>query len=120
MRSTGVIHRTQKVIQGDDNGHVVRPGEVSLAPPWCLVLSAAFLRGNGVCVYYCRTYYKAVRGGGRRRVEDMCYVIVLVLHRGAVTVSSAGPRGLFKDDNAMIYGVIHNVKIMVFRGLPRA
>jgi len=23
-----------------------------------------------VCVYYCRTYYKAVRGGGRRRVED--------------------------------------------------
>ncbi len=28
-----------------------------------------------VCVYYCRTYYKAVRGGGRRRVEDMCYDI---------------------------------------------
>ena len=27
-----------------------------------------------VCVfYYCRTYYKAVRGGGRRRVDDMCY-----------------------------------------------
>ena len=26
-----------------------------------------------VCVYYCRTYYKAVRGGERRRVEDMCY-----------------------------------------------
>ena len=25
------------------------------------------------CVYYCRTYYKAVRGGGRRRVDDMCY-----------------------------------------------
>jgi hypothetical protein len=26
-----------------------------------------------VCVfYYCRTYYKAVRVGGRR-VEDMCY-----------------------------------------------
>ena len=25
-----------------------------------------------VCVYYCRNYYKAVRGGGRRRVEDMC------------------------------------------------
>jgi len=25
-----------------------------------------------VCVYYCRTYYKAVRGGGRRRVDDMC------------------------------------------------
>ena len=28
---------------------------------------------GGVCVYYCRTYYKAVRGGGRRRVDDMCY-----------------------------------------------
>ena len=27
----------------------------------------------GVCVYFCRTYYKAVRGGGRRRVDDMCY-----------------------------------------------
>ncbi len=26
-----------------------------------------------VCVYYYRTYYKAVCGGGRRRVEDMCY-----------------------------------------------
>jgi hypothetical protein len=29
--------------------------------------------GCNVCVYYCRTYYKAVRGGGRRRVDDMCY-----------------------------------------------
>ena len=28
---------------------------------------------RSVCVYYCRTYYKAVRGGGRRRVDDMCY-----------------------------------------------
>jgi hypothetical protein len=28
---------------------------------------------SSVCVYYCRTYYKAVRGGGRRRVDDMCY-----------------------------------------------
>jgi hypothetical protein len=29
----------------------------------------------GVCVYYCSTYYKAVRGGGGGgwRVEDMCY-----------------------------------------------
>ena len=30
-----------------------------------------------VCVYYCRGrtsgYYKADRGGGRRRVDDMCY-----------------------------------------------
>ena len=34
LRSNGVIHRTQKVIQGDDNGHVGRPGEVSLTPPY--------------------------------------------------------------------------------------
>jgi hypothetical protein len=29
----------------------------------------------GVCVYYCSTYYKAVRGGGVGgwRGEDMCY-----------------------------------------------
>jgi hypothetical protein len=26
-----------------------------------------------VCVYYCSTYYKAVRGGGGGTVEDMCY-----------------------------------------------
>ena len=26
-----------------------------------------------VCVYYCRTCYKDVHGGRRRRVEDMCY-----------------------------------------------
>ncbi len=31
------------------------------------------MQGSRVCVYYCRTYYKAVRGGGRRRVDDMCY-----------------------------------------------
>ena len=29
--------------------------------------------GVCVCVYYCRTCYKAVRWGGRRRVEDMFY-----------------------------------------------
>jgi hypothetical protein len=33
------------------------------------------VRHIGVCVYYCRTYYKAVRVGGGRRVEDMCYEI---------------------------------------------
>jgi hypothetical protein len=26
-----------------------------------------------VCVYDCRTYYKAVCGGGRGTVKDMCY-----------------------------------------------
>ena len=34
LRGNGVIHRTQKVIQGDDNCHVGRPCEVSLAPPY--------------------------------------------------------------------------------------
>jgi hypothetical protein len=32
--------------------------------------------GSGVCVYYCSTYYKAVRGGAggvALRVDDMCY-----------------------------------------------
>ena len=33
LRGNGVIRRTQKVIQGDDNGHVGRPCEVSRAPP---------------------------------------------------------------------------------------
>ncbi len=32
-RGNGVIHRGQKPIQGDDNGHVGRPCEVSPAPP---------------------------------------------------------------------------------------
>ena len=48
-------------------------------PPSSLVVRAEDMwqRYNqcleSVCVYYCRTYYKAVRGGGRRRVDDMCY-----------------------------------------------
>ena len=29
--------------------------------------------GEGVCVYYCSTCYKAVRVGGGGKVEDMCY-----------------------------------------------
>jgi hypothetical protein len=28
---------------------------------------------TGVCVYYCSTYCKAVRGGGGETIEDMCY-----------------------------------------------
>jgi hypothetical protein len=28
-----------------------------------------------VCVYYCRTYSKAVCGGGRGTVKDMCYEV---------------------------------------------
>ena len=33
LRCNSVIHRTRKVIQGDDNGHVGRPRQVSPAPP---------------------------------------------------------------------------------------
>ncbi len=33
IRGNGVTLRTQKVIQGGDNGHVGRPCEVSLTPP---------------------------------------------------------------------------------------
>jgi hypothetical protein len=42
------------------------------------VTPQAGLRGTAcdcqVCVYYCSTYYKAVRvGGGGGAMEDMCY-----------------------------------------------
>ena len=88
IRGNGVTLRTQKVIQGDDNGHVGRPCEASLAPPcpelFCELRGLCrhsyfgprtFGRSEKtmvavkihteffVCVYYCRTYYKAVRGG---------------------------------------------------------
>ena len=36
------------------------------------------IRGSGVwrvCVYYCRAYYKAVCGGERGTVKDMCYEV---------------------------------------------
>ena len=33
LHGNGVTRRTQKVIQGGDNGHVGRPCEVSPAPP---------------------------------------------------------------------------------------
>ena len=34
LRGNGVIHRGIDQLQGDDNGHVGRPCEVSLAPPY--------------------------------------------------------------------------------------
>ena len=46
LQGNGVILRTQKVIQGDDNGHVGRPCEVSLAPP-CPELFCELLPPNG-------------------------------------------------------------------------
>ena len=55
LRGNCVIHRTQKVIQVYDNGHVGRP---------CLVLSAAFLRGNGVT----RRTQKVIQGGDNGHV----------------------------------------------------
>jgi hypothetical protein len=30
---------------------------------------------KSVCVYYCRTYYKTVCGGGRGTVKDMYYEV---------------------------------------------
>ena len=57
LRSDGVIRRTQKVIQGDDNGHVGRPFYVSPAPP-CPELFCE-LRG------LCRHSYFGPRACGR-------------------------------------------------------
>ena len=37
--------------------------------------SVRLLSRKGVCVYYCRTYYKAVCGEGRGTVKDMCYEV---------------------------------------------
>ena len=45
LRGNGVTRRTQKVIQGGDNGHVGRPCEVSPAPP-CQEL---FCELRGLC-----------------------------------------------------------------------
>ena len=57
IRGNGVTLRTQKVIQGGDNGHVGRPCEVSLAPP-CPELFCE-LRG------LCRRSYFGPRTCGR-------------------------------------------------------
>ena len=54
IRGNGVTLRTQKVIQGGDNGHVGRPCEVSPAPP-CPELFCE-LRG------LCRHSYFGVEG----------------------------------------------------------
>jgi len=55
----------------------------------------------GVCVYYCRTYYKAVRGGRRRicpifsDVSDLIFfksvVITVVINKETHTVLSTIP-----------------------------
>ena len=72
LRGNGVIHRTQKVIQVYDNTTTATSGVLARFP-WLLPVRNSFaLRlkparaGLCVCVYYCRTYYKAVRGGERR------------------------------------------------------
>ena len=53
-----------------------------------------------VCVYYCRTYYKAVRGGGRRRVDDMCYEMSGSIDRGLLQ----GPGRLTWEDGSRYEG----------------
>jgi hypothetical protein len=57
LRGNGVLRRTRKVIQGDDNGHVGRPCQVSPAPP-CPELFCE-LRG------LCRLSYFGPRTCGR-------------------------------------------------------
>ena len=73
MRVTVASTGAENQFQADDNGHVGRPCEVSLAPP----------------------------------------ELVLVLHRGAVTVSSAGPRGLFKGMTTATSGVIARFPLLL-------
>ena len=43
-----------------------------VSPHWQVQFSRSLPR-ESVCVYYCSTYYKAVRVGGKGIVEDMCY-----------------------------------------------
>ena len=59
IRGNGVTLRTQKVIQGGDNGHVGRPWQVSPAPP-CPELFCE-LRG------LCRHSYFGPRTCGRSK-----------------------------------------------------
>ncbi len=39
----------------------------------CVFITAVPITKLFECVYYCSTYYKGVRVGGRGIVEDMCY-----------------------------------------------
>jgi hypothetical protein len=41
--------------------------------PLLIFYSSLFSDRPCVCVYYCSTYYKAVREGGGGGMEDMCY-----------------------------------------------
>ena len=56
---------------------------------------------DDVCVYYCRTYYKAVRSGGEEESGGpmMCYETLdfgLWSVYFAVTLASTGPLKLFR------------------------
>jgi len=67
FRGNGVICRTQRVIQGDDNGHVGRHCEVSPAPP-CPELCE--LRGLCRHSYFGpRTCGRGITSRSRRRVS---------------------------------------------------
>ena len=85
FRGNGVTLRTSRVIQGDDNGHVGRPGEVSLARYGASAVARIFrglnpgfqrnlsqlggtvLRGSrAVCsVYFCGTVCRSFELMGR-------------------------------------------------------
>ena len=47
-------------------------GRSAVEREFIIVLVLRLRPGTACVFYYCRTYYKAVRVGGRR-VEDMCY-----------------------------------------------
>ncbi len=67
---------------GGSGGHVLRETTsrglcvlAQLLRSVCVFITAVPITKlfASVCVYYCSTYYKAVRGGGGGGMEDMCY-----------------------------------------------
>ena len=67
----GFIRRTQKVIQGDDNGHVWRPCEVSLAPP-----------RNSFASYGASAVTRTSDRGHVPEVKDQCHRSEWALNQG--------------------------------------
>ena len=76
---------------------------------WCAgQLAAAAAGAPGIPVAGASTVASAAR-----TLCDSVLVLVLVLHRGAVTVSSAGPRGLFKGMTTATSGVIARFPLLL-------
>ena len=61
------------------------------------------------CVfYYCRTYDKAVRRGGRRRVEDMCYE----RRRAEACVDESAHHALVNRVCWLLHNYVHRVYLV--------